>query len=36
MGFDPQRPQKKRPSDYLFVVAAILAAAVLIGWALFG
>lgn len=36
MGFNPHRPQKRRPSDIVFVVAGILVAAALVAWALFG
>ena len=36
MGFDPTRPQKKTPFDYVFVVGAILVGIALIAWALLG
>ena len=35
MGFDPQRPQRRRPSDVIYVGAAVVVAVVLIAWALF-
>jgi hypothetical protein len=35
MGFNPHRKQRRRPSDYLFVVAAIAVALLLVAWALF-
>lgn len=36
MGFDPRRPHKNRPTDYVFVVAAIVVAIGLMVWAFFG
>jgi hypothetical protein len=33
---DPTRPYQRRPSDYLFVGAAILVAVLLVVWAMFG
>ena len=36
MGFDPNRPQVRRPSDYLFVGAAVLLCLALLAWAFFG
>ena len=36
MGFNPHRPQKRRPSDYVMVVAALVVCAALVAWALFG
>lgn len=36
MGFDPNRPQVRRPSDYLFVGAAVVLCIVLLAWALLG
>lgn len=36
MGFNPNRPQKARDSDVLFVVAGLVVAALLVLWALFG
>jgi hypothetical protein len=35
MGFDPQRRQVRRPTDYLFVAAAVLACIALLLWAVF-
>jgi hypothetical protein len=35
MGFDPQRPHRRRPSDVLYVSAAALVAVILVVWALF-
>jgi hypothetical protein len=34
MGFDPQRRQVRRPTDYLFVGAAVVACIALLVWAL--
>jgi hypothetical protein len=34
VGFNPHRRQKRRPSDYVFVAAAIVVALVLVAWAL--
>ncbi len=34
MGFNPLRQQRRRPSDYLMVVAAFAVVAVLLIWAL--
>lgn len=36
MGMDPTRPQQKKPFDYFFVFAAILAGILLVAWALLG
>ena len=36
MGFNPHRPQKRRRSDIVFVVAGILVAVLLVLWAFFG
>jgi len=36
MGFDPTRKQQRRPSDYVFVVAGIVVAIVLVLWAFLG
>lgn len=36
MGFDPHRPQRRRPTDYVFVVAAVVVVAALLLWALLG
>ena len=35
MGFDPQRPHRRRPSDVLYVGTAVVVAVILIAWALF-
>jgi len=35
MGLNPYRAQRRRPSDYVFVVAALVVAAALLLWALF-
>ena len=35
MGFNPYRQQKRRPSDYVMVAAAVLVVAALLAWALF-
>jgi hypothetical protein len=34
MGLNPYRPQRRRPSDYVFVVAGLAVAAALVLWAL--
>jgi hypothetical protein len=34
MGFNPNRKHRRRPSDYLFVGAALVVAVVLVAWAL--
>lgn len=36
MGFDPNRPQKRRDSDIVFVVAGLAVALLLVLWALLG
>lgn len=36
MGFDPNRPQKRRDSDIVFVVAGLAVALLLLLWAFFG
>ncbi|SVC30207.1 uncharacterized protein METZ01_LOCUS283061, partial [marine metagenome] len=35
MGFDPRRPHRQRPSDVLYVGAAVVVAVLLVAWALF-
>jgi len=34
MGFNPFRQQKRRSSDYVFVVAAFVVVALLVAWAI--
>ncbi len=36
MGFNPERVQRRSPWDYVFVAAALLAAAGVLAWALLG
>jgi hypothetical protein len=36
VGFDPSRPHRSRPTDYLFVAAALVVVAALLAWALLG
>jgi hypothetical protein len=36
VGFDPNRPHRSRPSDYLFVAAAAVVVVLLLAWVLFG
>ncbi len=36
MGFNPNRPQRRRDSDIVFVVAGLLVALLLVLWAFFG
>jgi hypothetical protein len=36
MGLNPYRPQRRRWSDYVFVVAGLAVAAALVVWALLG
>lgn len=36
MGFNPHRKQKRRPSDIIFVVAALVVASALVAWAFLG
>ena len=36
VGLNPYRPMRRRRSDYVFVAAALVVAAVLVLWALFG
>ena len=36
MGFDPHRPQKRRPSDLVFVAAGLVVALLLVLWAFLG
>ena len=36
MGMDPTRPHQRRPADYLFVGATIVAGILLVLWVLFG
>lgn len=33
MGFNPYRPQRRRPSDYAFVIAALVVTVALLAWA---
>jgi hypothetical protein len=33
MGFNPFRPHRRSPADYVMVVAAVLVALVLLAWA---
>ncbi|MFN2607421.1 MAG: hypothetical protein ABR511_05925 [Acidimicrobiales bacterium] len=33
VGFNPYRPSRRRPSDYAFVVAALVVTAALLVWA---
>jgi hypothetical protein len=36
MGFDPQRPHRRRPSDVVYVAAALIVGVLLVLWALVG
>ncbi|SVB85670.1 uncharacterized protein METZ01_LOCUS238524 [marine metagenome] len=36
MGFDPQRRHRRRPSDVVYVAAALVVGALLVLWALVG
>ncbi len=36
MGFNPNRPQKRRDSDVVFVVAGLVVALLLVLWAFLG
>jgi hypothetical protein len=36
MGFNPHRPQKRRPSDVAFVAAGLLVCVLLLLWAFLG
>jgi Tfp pilus assembly protein PilN len=36
VGFNPYRQHRRRPSDYLFVVAAFVVVSVLLVWAVMG
>ena len=36
MGFNPYRPVRRRPADYVLVAAAVVVAVVLVLWALLG
>jgi hypothetical protein len=36
MGLNPYRAQRRRRSDYLFVVAAVIISVALLSWALVG
>ncbi len=36
MGMDPTRPHRRRPTDFLYVGAGLLVAALLVVWAIFG
>ena len=36
MGFDPNRPQKRKDSDVVYVVAGLLVALALVLWAFLG
>jgi hypothetical protein len=36
MGFNPHRPHRRSPLDYVLVVAAVAVCVLLLAWALFG
>ncbi len=36
MGMDPTRPHRRRPTDYLYVAAGLVVAALLVLWAVLG
>lgn len=36
MGFDPTRPKKVRPGDYVAMAAAAVATVLVVVWAVFG
>ena len=36
MGMDPTRPHRRRPTDYLYVGAALLVTLMLLVWAVVG
>jgi hypothetical protein len=36
VGFNPYRRQRRRTSDYVFVVAGVLVAIALVAWAVLG
>lgn len=36
MGFDPNRPMRKTPADYVFVAAAVVVGIALVLWAFLG
>jgi hypothetical protein len=36
MGFNPHRPQRRSPADYVMVGAAMVVVALLLAWAVFG
>jgi hypothetical protein len=36
MGFDPNRPYRRRPSDFIFVISGIVVALLLLIWAFLG
>jgi len=36
VGFNPHAPQRRRPSDYVFVAGALIVAIALLVWALVG
>jgi hypothetical protein len=36
MGFNPHRAQRRRPSDVLFVGAALVVSVALVAWAVLG
>lgn len=36
MGFNPHRPRRRSPADYVMVAAALAICAALLLWALFG
>ena len=36
MGMDPTRPHRRRPADYVFVGATIIAGVLLLAWVFFG
>ncbi len=35
MGFNPQRPRRKSPADYVMVGAALVIVVLLVAWAFF-
>jgi hypothetical protein len=36
VGFNPMRPSKRSPADYVMVAAALVVVAALVAWAFFG
>jgi hypothetical protein len=36
MGFNPHRPHRRSPADYLMVAAALVVLVALVAWAAFG